>query len=403
LDEPTSGLDSTSTLEVMMVLRSLADTGKTIIATVHQPRIEAFERFDQLLLLTKGGKLAFYGPANPDAGAYFEGKTTMPRRPGGNPADFVIDALDPIEPRHRRQPAEWQADYLRSRFHKDYVTQRRGDSKAVIITPPKQMTSSRRRGGAQVANLFERYKTRKMRDESSLMIQIGQPVLIGGLIGMLFKGDSIAGQGPVNVALFLLATSAFWLGCSNVARELVADRPVYIRERRSGLSPSAYLQSIFTYQMGLAAAQALILLLLSWPLLDVDSGNFLATYAVLLCTAAAGVSVGLFVSAASKNEVMAISWVPILLLPQLMFSGFLLRYLTMSSGQQSITQFVPLRWSFEAIARLEFNAVHNTNGAQILTESIGFPAAGSQAGPMFLLAWTALFLFLALSKLKATS
>ena len=63
LDEPTSGLDSTSTLEVIQVLRALADSGKTIITTIHQPRIEAFERFDKLLLLTKGGRLAFFGPA----------------------------------------------------------------------------------------------------------------------------------------------------------------------------------------------------------------------------------------------------------------------------------------------------------------------------------------------------
>ena len=42
LDEPTSGLDAQSTLELLQILRGLADEGQTIIMTIHQPRKEAF-------------------------------------------------------------------------------------------------------------------------------------------------------------------------------------------------------------------------------------------------------------------------------------------------------------------------------------------------------------------------
>lgn len=402
LDEPTSGLDSTSTLEVMTVLRALADTGKTIIATVHQPRIEAFECFDQLLLLTKGGKLAFYGPANPEASEYFAEKSTLPRREGANPADYVIDVLDPLDSTHQRSPESWQKDYLESEYQKNFVVNRRGDSKDIALVPPKEAAAARRRGSAQFSNLLTRYKHRKSRDRSSFLIQIFQPILIGGLVGLLFRGDSVA-DGSANIALFLLSTTAFWLGCSNVARELVADRPVYKRERRAGLSASAYLNSIFTLQLAMTALQTFILVGLSWPLLDVQGDLFLNVWGVLLCTAAAGVAVGMLISAAASTEVTAISLVPILLLPQLMFSGFLLRFADMSEVQQAVTNLVPLRWSFETIARIEHDASFSEIGSgPTLHDSIGFPDASALVGPAFLLFWTGICLLLCLSRLRKT-
>jgi ABC-type multidrug transport system ATPase subunit len=401
LDEPTSGLDSTSTLEVMTVLRALADTGKTIIATVHQPRIEAFECFDQLILLTKGGKLAFYGPANPEASEYFAALSTLPRREGANPADYVIDVLDPLETSHKRSPESWQKDYAESKYQKAFVTKRRGDSKEIILVPPKQTGAARRRGSAQFSNLLTRYKQRKSRDKTSLLIQLFQPILIGGLIGLLFNGGSVE-DGRANIAMFLLSTTAFWLGCSNVARELVADRPVYKRERRAGLSASAYLNSIFTLQLAMTALQTFILVGLSWPMLEVQGDLFLNVWGVLLCTAAAGVAVGMLISAVASTEVTAISLVPILLLPQLMFSGFLLRFGDMSGGQKAVTNAVPLRWSFETIARMEYNApLSDTGGVErSLEKAIGFPETSVMVGPIFLLFWTGICLFFCLMKLR---
>jgi ABC-type multidrug transport system ATPase subunit len=37
LDEPTTGLDSTTALQVILLLKTLAKQGKTVISTIHQP------------------------------------------------------------------------------------------------------------------------------------------------------------------------------------------------------------------------------------------------------------------------------------------------------------------------------------------------------------------------------
>jgi ABC-type multidrug transport system ATPase subunit len=55
LDEPTSGLDARSAIQLIRQCRGLASSGRTVIMTIHQPRREAFDLFDKLLLLTKGG------------------------------------------------------------------------------------------------------------------------------------------------------------------------------------------------------------------------------------------------------------------------------------------------------------------------------------------------------------
>ena len=61
LDEPTSGLDSSAATNLISTLRELADSGKTIIAVIHQPSQHVFAKFDDVLLLSEG-KQMYYGP-----------------------------------------------------------------------------------------------------------------------------------------------------------------------------------------------------------------------------------------------------------------------------------------------------------------------------------------------------
>jgi len=53
LDEPTSGLDARAAAIVMRAVKNVADTGRTVACTVHQPSIEIFEAFDQVIAIHK--------------------------------------------------------------------------------------------------------------------------------------------------------------------------------------------------------------------------------------------------------------------------------------------------------------------------------------------------------------
>ncbi|KAI1846646.1 hypothetical protein JX265_009051 [Neoarthrinium moseri] len=95
LDEPTSGLDGQSAFEICRYMRKLAAAGQTIIATIHQPSAALFEAFDELLLLTKGGKTTYFGPTGKDSSIvldYFN-QRGAPCPHDANPAEHIVDVV----------------------------------------------------------------------------------------------------------------------------------------------------------------------------------------------------------------------------------------------------------------------------------------------------------------------
>uniref|UniRef100_A0A7N0RHL0 ABC transporter domain-containing protein n=1 Tax=Kalanchoe fedtschenkoi TaxID=63787 RepID=A0A7N0RHL0_KALFE len=94
LDEPTSGLDSSTSQLLLRALRHEAREGVTICMVVHQPSYMLFKMFDDLVLLAKGGLVAYHGPVD-HVEEYFAGLgINVPDRV--NPPDHFIDVLEGI-------------------------------------------------------------------------------------------------------------------------------------------------------------------------------------------------------------------------------------------------------------------------------------------------------------------
>ena len=425
LDEPTSGLDGTSTLEILQILRSLANAGagKTIILTIHQPRIEAYKLVDNLILLVNGGRLVYYGPAYPDAPEYFSGFTPeKPYKHPANPADYVIDLLDSSIQSDGSFKVDWINEFSQSSHFRRFVRDRLSTRKEIQTAPEELEATEQRRWFSQYKTLVRRYYKRRLRDRASMIIQLSQTPIIGGILGWLFLNEGYAMQtkekitafkhegllnmiqleNGVHASLFLMGAAAFWFGCSNVAREIVSERAIYLRERRSGLRIGAYLASIFTYQFALASVQTLLITIIMWSMVNLTA-NFFAFWAVLQLIAGCGISLGLLVSASSKTEVTAISMIPILLLPQLMLGGFikLYGYLLNDGFQGVIADIMPIRWAFEALSVLEYSALQAQNEhVRDLVDVIGFSnsSLGPACGALF--GFTVVFSILTLVRLQ---
>uniref|UniRef100_F6HX55 ABC transporter domain-containing protein n=1 Tax=Vitis vinifera TaxID=29760 RepID=F6HX55_VITVI len=95
MDEPTSGLDARAAAIVMRTVRNTVDTGRTVVCTIHQPSIDIFEAFDELLLMKRGGQEIYVGPLGRHSSHlinYFEGIEGVSKiKDGYNPATWMLE------------------------------------------------------------------------------------------------------------------------------------------------------------------------------------------------------------------------------------------------------------------------------------------------------------------------
>ncbi|KAL0354631.1 UNVERIFIED_CONTAM: ABC transporter G family member 36 [Sesamum radiatum] len=95
MDEPTSGLDARAAAIVMRTVRNTVDTGRTVVCTIHQPGIDIFEAFDELLLMKRGGQVIYAGPIGRQSQSiidYFEAIPGVPKiREHCNPAAWMLE------------------------------------------------------------------------------------------------------------------------------------------------------------------------------------------------------------------------------------------------------------------------------------------------------------------------
>lgn len=93
LDEPTSGLDSFIALSVIEILHDLANEGRTVVLSIHQPTTRMLPYLSDILVLSTEGLPVYAGPTQ-DMLRYFQDlgvdcPHTM------SPTDFVVDLATP--------------------------------------------------------------------------------------------------------------------------------------------------------------------------------------------------------------------------------------------------------------------------------------------------------------------
>jgi ABC-type multidrug transport system ATPase subunit len=95
LDEPTSGLDSQTSWSICNLMEKLTKNGQAILCTIHQPSAMLFQRFDRLLLLSRG-KTIYFGDVGRNSKVlvdYFV-RNGGPKCPAGaNPAEYMLEVI----------------------------------------------------------------------------------------------------------------------------------------------------------------------------------------------------------------------------------------------------------------------------------------------------------------------
>ena len=134
--------------------------------------------------------------------------------------------------------------------------------------------------------------------------------------------------------------TSFWFGCNNAAKEIVKERAIYTRERDFNVNVGSYYCSKFLLLVLYSAVQGVVLaaIVKAWCH---SPGNILEQCFLLTSLAAAGVALGLAISAAAPSEEMAITLIPVAVIPQIILAGVIapLEGLSLFLAQTLITAY----------------------------------------------------------------
>lgn len=366
LDEPTSGLDPATEEKIMKLFRQIAESGRTVILTTHA--MENVRLFDKIVVMMRG-KLVWYG--EPKESLEHVGASSFKDLYDKleAPVDSRIAELPPLPPAatkeqklafklRKEQIAEEVAEGWKKSFQKTPQYQRhivepltglkRDKQAPPIVARRATVTDSLR----QWMTLARRYMEVLSRDKFNLLILFGQAPIIG-VLTYLVVGD----KQPRDFPYFMLALVAIWFGASISAREIIRERAVYNRERMVNLGLLPYVGSKLLVLSLIVGLQCTLLfgtlkILHYAELMHLPPDNLsdsLAQLLTMILTGMVGIALGLFVSSVVKTSEMATSLVPLILIPQILFSGLV----GVPQGvAKTIGTVMPATWSFDQMKRL---------------------------------------------------
>ena len=413
-DEPTSGLSSKDSEHVLEIIRSLA-RNKIVFASIHQPSSRLLQMFDKALLLDKGGKMVYFGTPqgmleyfwlayNEETGPSAE----VEAMPPGLTPDYVFDVLetplrdisgDVIQEKsadgHLVAARRFPPNFWRDRYQNHLVMEsmdkvgtstpkRPGDDATAAGSlaskkVPKAPQHTIREEGILLSTLVKRAFLSKLRNRANLLTTLLEAPMLAVLIATVLRYSeedhyTFASAFHIPTYLFMSLVVAMFLGLTNSADEIIRDRHTLSRERNHNLRTFYYLIGKVLSLGTFALVQCVIYLLIGNYILEIREMFSIHLWWMFL-TSLSGVFLGLLVSSLVTDSRTALNTIPLMLIPQIILGGALIKYEEMnknldlvysirrwSAPEDSpeadsvsklkvpfVCQFMPLRWSYEAM------------------------------------------------------
>ena len=256
----------------------------------------------------------------------------------------------------------------------------------------------------QLRVLSARYLKLFVNDKQRLLLLLIQAPLLAVLISFVADGKQFEQYEMTKSLLFALSCSAFWVGMLNSIQEICKERSIMKREYMTGLSLSAYVSSKIIVLGLMCLLQSFMITGIFSAMIGLpEEGVLMNAFAEVLITtfitALASTAMGLLVSSLFTNADRAMTVAPILLMPQILFSGLIFK---LSGATEIISWVAVCRWSMEG-----YGTTANLNdlplrlqqeGLQIIHEAedfFEFTSSHLLNSWMILILYTAIFLILA--------
>ncbi|KZV47395.1 pleiotropic drug resistance protein 3-like [Dorcoceras hygrometricum] len=276
MDEPTTGLDARAAAIVMRAVKNVANTGRTIVCTIHQPSIDIFEAFDELVLLKSGGKMIYCGPLGRHSSKvieYFECVSGVPKiRDNYNPATWMLEVTS------TSSEAELGIDfadiYKKSSLYKNnkVLVDELGKPPAGSKDLYFPTVYSQNWWGQFKSCLWKQYWS-YWRTPSYNLTRSFHMLFSSLLFGLLFRdrGKKIDNQQSLFTILGSMYASALFCGINNSSSVLPyvsTERMVFYRERFAGMYTSwAFSAAQVIIEIPYLLAQAIAFTVITYPLI----------------------------------------------------------------------------------------------------------------------------------------
>ena len=388
-DEPTSGLSSKDSEHVLDIIRSMAHN-KIVLVTLHQPNSKLFQMFSKALLLDKGGRIAFFGTPS-EMLSYFaqvaheqHGESDLHGCPscGTTRPEFIFDVLETplrdlsgdiiyeennrgqLVPARRFSPEFWRDKYERFRLLQDMRQVNLREAPAPSTPPPLPIAQLRkirlREEWTQVRTLFKRSFASKLRNLGNFILTLVVPPTLAAIVGWaLYFTDNDSGKYDFASAfhiptyIFISLLVAMFLALVNSVDDVIRDRITLNRERNLAIRIPYYILTKITSLSLFSAIQCALFVFVGNAILEVK-GMFLPYWFFMFVTALSGLALGLLISSIASSSKMAANFVPLVLIPQLIFGGALIKYEEMNRDPDLLYTFQ--RWFSENPPSIPSNA-----------------------------------------------
>ena len=375
LDEPTSGLSSTDSEKILNLLSNIASRDKIVLVVIHQPSSRLYKMFNKVILLDKGGRLAYQGDIF-SALRYFKEHMDISSFGIGNEVecpyckmvrpglmlDSMEESLRDIDGTILRE-RKYSPVYWKMKYH-SYIDKIQGlNLKHHLLSPlppPRNISFIERL--KQFFTLLSRNFKNKMRDRSNLLITFIEAPLLGGAVGFIlryapFDEYTLYTNEVFRIFLFVSVIVSIFLGLTNSMDEIIDDAALFMRERMLNLQRRTYLASKILVLLPFAVVQNALFVVMGFLFLEVR--ELYVHYVIFLSIVSlAGISIGLLVSSIPNiSSRAAQNIIPLILIPQIILGGALIQYEKMNvqmyvyekSPIPEVCHILPSRWAFEGL------------------------------------------------------
>ncbi|CAI9101372.1 OLC1v1038678C1 [Oldenlandia corymbosa var. corymbosa] len=369
MDEPTTGLDARAAAIVMRAIKNVADTGRTIVCTIHQPSIDIFESFDELILLKSGGRQTYAGPLGQQSSKvieYFEAIPGVPKiKDNYNPATWMLEVTSTSS--EADLGVDFAEIYKNSTLYQNNIEL----VKRLSVPPPGSKaldfpTRFPQNGWVQFrACLWKQYWS-YWRSPSYNLVRLLFMVVSSFCFGALLwkKGKKLDNQQSLFNILGVLYISVIFCGINNAASVLPyvnSERAVLYRERFAGMyAPWAYAFAQVTVEIPYILAQAVIYTIITYPM----AGYYWTAYKVfwyfysMFCILLCFNYLGMLLVAITPSYPIAAILQSTFYTNMNLFAGFLVPQPKIPKWWIWLYYMVPTSWSLKGTLTSQFGDIH---------------------------------------------